>query len=185
MRSSRILLVLLDVVKRFRYLAILLLQEQYLLLQGKDGLVLVAFLLEELLIYGLLCSQLLLQFLDRGGGVLCRHLVLRILATDFSRLALRSLPCSLIIVIFLDFFDAGFATAGQKILRLRRFFVRFFMPLFLERLLNELLIGTFDVCEEACKLSATILVNELLEGLVNVGGGGLPRGGRRPILEEL
>ena len=127
---------------------------------------------------------MLLQFLDRGGGVLGR-LVLRILATDFARLALRSLPSGLIIIILLDFFDAAcFDTAGQKILRLRLFFVRFSIPLILERLLNELLVGTFDVSEEACKL-ATILVNELLEGLVNVGGGGLPRGGRRKFMLEV
>ena len=54
----------------------------------------------------------------------------------------------------------------------------------LKHLLYKLFVGTFDVREKASKL-ATILVNELLEGLMSVVGGRLPWRGRRTILDEL
>ena len=58
------------------------------------------------------------------------------------------------------------------------------MSFFLECLLDKLFVGTFDVRQEASEL-ATILINELLEGLMSVVGGRLPWRGRRTILDEL
>ena len=58
------------------------------------------------------------------------------------------------------------------------------MSFFLECLLDKLFVGTFDVRQEASEL-ATILINELLEGLMNVVGGRLSWRGSRTILDEL
>ena len=158
-----------------------------MLLESEDGLVFVTLLLDERLIHGFLLSQLLLQLLDFDGldqcGAVLRRLLLLIFTTDFAQLAVGIPSSSLIIIIFFDLFDASFGTFNHKVFSLR-LLVRFLMSFFLECLLNKLFVGTFDVREKASEL-ATILINELLEGLMNVVGGRLPWRGRWTIFDEL